>query len=229
MYANTPLPPLPPRPHSVPSPRRRRAIRYLFDSAEQLGSWGDLLQLGALDLIRKVRRIGPHRGGAGRGGSHGVGRPGPGPGWRCGIVFFSSSCCDGGALDLIRALPVSIGPQGAQGVRNSPLLFPRCGMVWWLGLWGLLFQLLWERCTSFARSGCACRGCQAEGAAARMWGGGGEDTAKRGRGGRHSRARASATGSSASASARSCEGTGLHPQSAPGGAQGVLRLLLFTP
>ncbi len=31
-----------------------RAIRYLFDSAEQLSNWGDLLQLSALDLIRKV-------------------------------------------------------------------------------------------------------------------------------------------------------------------------------
>lgn len=31
-----------------------RAIHYLFDSAEQLSNWGDLLQLSALDLIRKV-------------------------------------------------------------------------------------------------------------------------------------------------------------------------------
>lgn len=32
-----------------------RAIHYLLDSVDQLASWGDLLQLSTLDLIRKVR------------------------------------------------------------------------------------------------------------------------------------------------------------------------------
>lgn len=36
-----------------------RAIHYLFDSAEQLSNWGDLLQLSALDLIRKACRTNP--------------------------------------------------------------------------------------------------------------------------------------------------------------------------
>ncbi|KAG2433993.1 hypothetical protein HYH02_012454 [Chlamydomonas schloesseri] len=36
-----------------------RAIRYLLDSADQLGNWGDLLQLSALDLIRKACRTSP--------------------------------------------------------------------------------------------------------------------------------------------------------------------------
>ncbi|GFR51084.1 hypothetical protein Agub_g13410 [Astrephomene gubernaculifera] len=36
-----------------------RAIRYLLDSADQLGTWGDLLQLSALDLIRKACRSSP--------------------------------------------------------------------------------------------------------------------------------------------------------------------------
>ncbi|KAG2482342.1 hypothetical protein HYH03_018730 [Edaphochlamys debaryana] len=36
-----------------------RAIRYMLDSADQLGSWGDLLQLSTLDLIRKACRTNP--------------------------------------------------------------------------------------------------------------------------------------------------------------------------
>ncbi|GLC47206.1 hypothetical protein PLESTB_001456300 [Pleodorina starrii] len=36
-----------------------RAIRYLLDSVDQLASWGDLLQLSALDLIRKACRSSP--------------------------------------------------------------------------------------------------------------------------------------------------------------------------
>ncbi|EFJ42176.1 hypothetical protein VOLCADRAFT_67325 [Volvox carteri f. nagariensis] len=36
-----------------------RAIRYLLDSVDQLATWGDLLQLSALDLIRKACRSNP--------------------------------------------------------------------------------------------------------------------------------------------------------------------------
>ncbi|GLI63658.1 hypothetical protein VaNZ11_006695 [Volvox africanus] len=36
-----------------------RAIRYLLDSVDQLATWGDLLQLSALDLIRKACRTNP--------------------------------------------------------------------------------------------------------------------------------------------------------------------------
>jgi hypothetical protein len=51
-----------------------RAIRYLLDNAEALGTWGDLLQLAALDLIRKAS-----------GGRRGVGRAGAGSSWRAGF------------------------------------------------------------------------------------------------------------------------------------------------
>ncbi|KXZ45907.1 hypothetical protein GPECTOR_49g491 [Gonium pectorale] len=36
-----------------------RAIRYMLDSADQMANWGDLLQLSALDLIRKACRSNP--------------------------------------------------------------------------------------------------------------------------------------------------------------------------
>ena len=31
-----------------------RAVRYLFENLEQLSTWGDILQMGVLELIRKV-------------------------------------------------------------------------------------------------------------------------------------------------------------------------------
>ena len=32
-----------------------RAVRFLFENLEQLSTWGDILQMSVLDLIRKVR------------------------------------------------------------------------------------------------------------------------------------------------------------------------------
>ena len=31
-----------------------RAVRFLFESLDQLSTWGDILQMGVLELIRKV-------------------------------------------------------------------------------------------------------------------------------------------------------------------------------
>lgn len=32
-----------------------RAVRFLFENLEQVSTWGDILQMGVLELIRKVR------------------------------------------------------------------------------------------------------------------------------------------------------------------------------
>jgi coatomer subunit beta len=34
-----------------------RAVRYLFENIEQVSTWGDILQMAVLELIRKVRMI----------------------------------------------------------------------------------------------------------------------------------------------------------------------------
>ena len=34
-----------------------RAVRFLFENLEQVSTWGDILQMGVLELIRKVRTV----------------------------------------------------------------------------------------------------------------------------------------------------------------------------
>ena len=71
---------------------QEKAVGYLFSQIDRVADWGDILQIAVLDLIRKVRQGGIHRGGWGLGMEAGqaLGLPEGGERWaadsRCGCT-----------------------------------------------------------------------------------------------------------------------------------------------